>query len=148
MNDILKVTEGIIVQQVNCQGVMGCGIALAIRRKWPEIYTAYRKRVRDAQTKLITQDLLGNAQLINIGKDLYVANIFAQYRYGRDKRYTDYEAFITCLVRLIMLRSENCPNLNIYFPYKIGCNNAGGDWTTINGLISMIIPDAVIVRKY
>ena len=148
MNDILKVTEGIIVQQVNCQGVMGCGIALAIRRKWPEVYTAYRKKVRDAQLKLITQELLGDAQLVNIGKDLYVANIFAQYRYGRDKRYTDYESFIICLVQLLVQRSGNCPGLDIYFPYKIGCGNAGGDWDMIKGIIENLIPDAIIIRKY
>lgn len=31
--DILNVTEGIIVQQVNCKGVMGAGLAKQIRDK-------------------------------------------------------------------------------------------------------------------
>jgi O-acetyl-ADP-ribose deacetylase (regulator of RNase III) len=147
MNDILKVTKGIIVQQVNCQGVMGCGIALAIRQKWPEVYTAYKKKVKDAQAKITTQELLGDVQLVNVGKNLYVANIFAQYGYGRDKRYTDYESFIVCLVQLLVQRSGNCPELDIYFPYKIGCGNAGGNWNDIKWIIKNLIPDAIIVRK-
>ena len=36
--DILNVTEGIIVQQVNCFGVMGAGLAKQIRDKWPSVY--------------------------------------------------------------------------------------------------------------
>ena len=143
--DILKITEGIIVQQVNCQGVMGCGIALAIRRKWPKVYTAYREKVSSTR---ILSGLLNDVQLVNIEKDLYVANMFSQFGYGRNKRYTDYEAFITCLVKLLMLRSENCPELNIYFPYKIGCNNAGGNWNTIKELIGVVIPNAIILKKY
>ena len=31
--DILNVTEGIVVQQVNCKGVMGAGLAKQIRDK-------------------------------------------------------------------------------------------------------------------
>lgn len=145
--DILDTTTGIICQQVNCQSVMGCGIALAIRRKWPKVYNAYREKVGDAQSKRATQDLLGNVQLVNVENNLYVANMFAQFGYGRDKRYTDYEAFIICLVRLLTLRSEKCPNLNIYFPHKIGCNNAGGDWGIIKGVINIVIPTAIIIKK-
>jgi O-acetyl-ADP-ribose deacetylase (regulator of RNase III) len=29
---------------VNCRGVMGAGIAVAFRQRWPEMYESYRKR--------------------------------------------------------------------------------------------------------
>jgi O-acetyl-ADP-ribose deacetylase (regulator of RNase III) len=145
--DVLKTVTGVICQQVNCQGVMGCGIALAIRRKWPKVYTAYREKINHARMQPNTPNLLNSVQLINVGNNLYVANMFAQFGYGRDKRYTDYEAFITCLVKLLMLKSENCSSLNIYFPYKIGCSNAGGDWNIVKELINVVIPTAIIVKK-
>lgn len=33
--------EVYICQQVNCRGVMGAGLALKIRRKWPVVYQQY-----------------------------------------------------------------------------------------------------------
>lgn len=144
MDNILQVTEGIIVHQVNCQGVMGCGLALALRNKWPIVYIEYKEMVHNAKTK---SSLLGKTQLVKIRNNLYVANMFAQCRYGRDKRYTDYEAFMFCLVNLILKRTYYHLNLDIYFPYKIGCGNAGGNWNTIKTLIKNTIPKAIIVRK-
>ena len=48
--DILSVTKGIITHQFNCQGVMGCGIELQIRQKWPEVYQRYKAFARAAQS--------------------------------------------------------------------------------------------------
>jgi O-acetyl-ADP-ribose deacetylase (regulator of RNase III) len=33
-----------IAHGVNCQGVMGAGIAAQFRRRWPDMYEAYRKQ--------------------------------------------------------------------------------------------------------
>lgn len=137
--DILKITTGVICQQVNCQGVMGCGIALAIRRKWPEVYTSYRRYYMNAG--------LGKALPVRIDENLYVVNLFAQDRYGREKRHTDYDALVLCLINLLLWKSENCSDLNIYFPYKIGCSNAGGDWDIVKSLINIVIPGAIIIKK-
>ena len=41
--DILNSNEDIIVQQVNCQNVMGSGLAKAIYTKWPVEQTGYHK---------------------------------------------------------------------------------------------------------
>lgn len=41
--DITTATRGIVVHGVNCQGVMGSGVALAIRTKWPQIFESYKK---------------------------------------------------------------------------------------------------------
>lgn len=43
--NILNVTEGIIVQQVNCHGIMGAGLAKQIRDKWPSAYDSYQARI-------------------------------------------------------------------------------------------------------
>ena len=36
--DLLNSDSKYIVQQVNCQGVMGAGLAKAIADKWPVVY--------------------------------------------------------------------------------------------------------------
>lgn len=41
--------EVYICQQVNCRGVMGAGLALKIRRKWPVVYQLETKFQRDVK---------------------------------------------------------------------------------------------------
>lgn len=48
--DILTIpTDGrptVVCHQVNCKGVMGAGLAKQIREKHPEVYEAYKKKMR------------------------------------------------------------------------------------------------------
>ena len=135
--NILEVKTGIICHQVNCQGKRGAGIALQIKRKWPKVYEAYLEGLRIGSLRL------GTVQLVQVSPKIWVCNMAAQDRYGRDKRYTDYGAFARCLLHL---RDHPTLNIPICFPYKIGCSNAGGDWKVISALIEDIIPEAYIVN--
>lgn len=92
--DITIITRGIILHQVNCKGVMGCGVALAIRNKWPKVYEKYREHYQKAK--------LGMIQIIPIKDDLFVVNLFAQDRYGREKRHTNYDAVESCLKKYLL----------------------------------------------
>ena len=132
--NILDVTEGIICHQVNCQGKMGAGIALQIRRKWPQVYIDYL----NAHHKGLL--FLCNVTTTQVGPNLYVANLCGQDRYGRDKRYTDYPALASCLS---LVASMNRPT---YIPYNMGCVNAGGDWKIVADMIDHYLPDAIVVR--
>jgi len=38
----------VLVNTVNCVGVMGCGVALAIKQRYPEIYRRYRVDCKNA----------------------------------------------------------------------------------------------------
>lgn len=79
--DVTSPTVGIIGHGVNCQGVMGSGVALTIRQKFPKAYEAYLELC--ARTSDRT-NLLGTTQLVEVGPQLYVANMFTQFNYGRD----------------------------------------------------------------
>ena len=101
---ILNVKKGIICQQVNCMGVMGCGLALAIRNKWPIVYVSYKKQIHKAG--------LGKIQLVRVDDDLFVGNLFAQYRYGREKCHTNYQAMKTCLEKVLLGRNSQLKRLH------------------------------------
>src|SRR4051812_47369032 len=116
--NILDVTYGIIVQQVNCLGVMGSGLARQIRDKWPEVYTKYRKKFDDGQWKL------GDIQMFPITEQLWMCNIAGQYAYGRDKRHTDYVALERGLMELNTRRNT----FQVYIPWNMGCGLGGGNW--------------------
>lgn len=136
--DILKIQVGIVCHQVNCQGKMGAGIALKIKRKWPQVYEDYLAGLKAGSLSL------GKSQLVQVTPKIAVCNMAAQDRYGRDKRYTDYEALARCLLHL---QDMNYPaHWPVCFPYKIGCVNAGGDWKVVKALIGDIFPNAYICK--
>ncbi len=137
--DILTVEGGVICQQVNCMGKMGKGIAKDIRAKWPKVYTEYQKQL--TLTNENTWEMLGDSQLVEVGRGakLFVANLFAQYDYGTDYRRTEYGSLIRALdglkYELQMFRYGYLGDLDIFFPYKMGCVNGGGDWDIVGSII-------------
>ena len=91
--DITTVKRGIIPHGVNCQGVMGSGVALAIKNKWPNIFEEYKKQGKG-------EHLLGITHIIRVPdkSDLFVANCYTQVYYGKDgKKYADVNAVESCL---------------------------------------------------
>jgi len=142
---ILDVKHGIICQQVNCRGVMGAGLAKALRDKWPIVYEQYRKAFEMVELRV------GKIQVVPVDNhNLLVANLCGQDKYGRDKRYTDYLGLRKALIKLAEFRkihNEITGNLlPIYFPHKMGCSLGGGCWYLVHSMIKNIFPDAVIVR--
>lgn len=142
--DILDVQSGIICHQVNCQGVMGAGVALQIKKKYPkaeESYLAFCKKTP------IKSSRLGHVTIAHVGPDLYVANIFGQQFYGNAKKthqvYTDYVALKTAFQKLY--RATKDQHFTYYFPKYFGCGLAGGNWSTIESLIEGVFGSRAVI---
>lgn len=145
IGDLFESNADFIAHQVNCQGVMGSGVAKQVRTLFPRTYARYR----DVCTYK-TKPLLGYMQLcaetLPNCKRVYIANLFAQDRYGYDgKRHTDYDAFRSCL-RDLRMHAEIFRQLygrkpQIAMPYRIGCDRGGGDWNTVLGIIEQELGD-------
>ena len=133
--DVLTVISGIIVQQVNCRGAMGRGLALAIRQKWPVVYSEYRKLFSSG--KLI----LGGIQVVQVGPELYVCNLAGQDRWGTDSPKTDLGAYRVAWPRLHAEATKT--GLPVYAPWMFGCGLAGGDWTVVKPLIESLCPGVI-----
>ena len=120
---LLDATEDILCHQVNCQGVMGSGIALALRNKYEYLYPSYKSFCRIATKNRATSALLGRVYYVSCEDNHIIANIFSQDTYGRDDiTYTDYTELEVAFVRLREYALKN--NLSIAMPYKIGCGSA------------------------
>lgn len=131
-NLVQSVKSGLILQQVNCQGVMGSGIAKELRETYPVVWESYR----DLCDRAAPSTLLGSAQLVQVTDTLYVANLFGQLHYGRDgKRYTSYDALDKALESLgRQLVDADLPLIDIHHPL-IGCGLGGGYWSVVSGII-------------
>ena len=132
----------IICHQVNCQGIMGHGIAKQVKEKYKGVFNEY-KRYCDAHADN-REAMLGEALIIDIDygaavldwlvdkERKYIANIFGQLTYGTGLR-TNYKALVLGLEVVASFAKEH--NLSVAIPYKIGCGLAGGDWNKVNILI-------------
>ena len=131
----------IYAHQVNCQGKMGSGVALQVRRRFPKAYEDYVEMCEAADGgEHGRRMLLGTAALVLVSgrgePRKYVCNLFSQYGYGYDGGlYTDYDALDRCLRQLSAEASgamfgplhPNAP-IRIAIPYGMGCDRGGGDW--------------------
>lgn len=133
----------IFCHQVNCQGVMGSGIAKQIRNEYPEVYKEY---------KHVENPMLGYILPVFTTDGRICINMFAQDKFGRDKRYTDYAAFRDCLLAIVGLVADHHihEDVPIAFPYMIGCGLAGGDWLVVEKLLQEFsdkVPNKVIIVR-
>ena len=136
--DLLGSKADIIGHQCNARGVMGSGVALAIKNRYPEVYQSYRKFFEEGKLKL------GKVDFARTTDGNIVANMCGQDRYGKDgKQYTDYEALEKCFDKTARYMKENGLT-TIAFPYKIGCGTGGGDWDVVFGLIKEYFGDFTV----
>ena len=124
--------------QVNARGVMGAGIARAIRERFPRAFTAYRLAWQAHQL------VLGACLPVEVAPGRFIVHLVGQAGYGVGRRHTDYAALVTALTRFGYWARERSvvPGL----PYGLGCGLAGGDWTVVQRLIATAIPEALIIR--
>lgn len=136
-----------ICHQVNCQGVMGSGIARQIRERWPEVYEHYRNTWYIETLRNKTYQLLGMVDIAPIRDTKQkVVNMFCQDRCGYDGvRYTSYDAFATALYNMSYRIDKGAV---IGFPKNIGCGLGGGNWNVISALIEEFLGNDYEVYIY
>lgn len=123
--DITTVEIGIIIHGVNCLGVMGAGVALAIKKKWPLVYTLYKIKCKEFERD--KSFLLGQVQSIKINDHLYVNNCFTQLGVASvsNKKVADINAVDECLNMCFQISFDKKEPL--YSP-MIGCGLGGLSW--------------------
>ena len=130
--DLLDAREDIIGHQVNCQGKMGSGVALQVKKKYPRVYKYYLMLLEESKTRNIS--LLGTNHCVNVENNKWVVNMFGQDKYGYDgNQYTDLKALKECLKELRELAEHK--NFSVALPYLLGSDRGGADWKEVEQLI-------------
>ncbi len=129
--NILNEKRGIIVHGVSCRGVMGAGVALAVKQNYPQAFHDYQKRCYSASN---IAALLGEIVTSRISEDLFIVNAFTQRNYGAYHTWSqeNYEAIRNCFFKVNILASHY--NLPVFFP-MIGSGLGKGDWSQIKEII-------------
>lgn len=157
--DLIKFTEAqYIAHQCNCLTINSAGMAESIFNAFPWS-NIYAERSIDIDYKKLPEgNRPGDIVIRGNGTDQrYVINMIAQLFPGRPRypdstqdgtraRQTFFQICLNKIARIDGLRS-------IAFPYRIGCNLAGGDWTIYRNMLvelDLVLKDKVevyIVRK-
>lgn len=127
--NLLDVNHGIIVHGCNAQGVMGSGVAKAVKDKYPDAFNQYKF---DLDMKSMG---LGDFSLYTVIPDkLYVISAITQNHYGRnaETKYMSYDAIDKCFGTICAY--AHYKNLPVHIP-KIGSGLGGGNWNIIEKII-------------
>ena len=136
--DILDVTSGMIIHQINPH-VMGAGLALLIKRRYPQVYMDFLSRKSQGVLNL------GHVIITNIDRRLSIASYVGQPTYGRGGNHTAIGAIDDALFHIHRVCDARSIE-PIYVPYKMGCGLAGGDWDDVAPIIRNRLPDCIICK--
>ncbi|MCD6507502.1 macro domain-containing protein [Candidatus Poribacteria bacterium] len=109
----------VIVNTVNCKGVMGAGLALEFKLRYPEMFRDYRKRCKQNMVKP------GRPYLFNELKP-WILNFPTKYHW----RYPSRIEWIEEGLRYFAQNYHRMNIRSIAFP-KLGCRNGGLDWSVV-----------------
>ena len=129
--DITTAIGTTIVHGCNAQGVMGSGVAKALRIKWPEIFPPYAELCNKYRNDLYV--LLGTSTIYtDLLTSTNVINGITQVFYGKDgKKYANKEAIRSILIQSAMVALEQTSesgSMGIVHMPKIGCGLGGLSW--------------------
>lgn len=126
---------------VNCQGVMGSGIAKSIKDRYPAVYEEYKAFHNDTKGG---EYLLGRSQECYISESPVdsrsVFNLHAQLDFGTHKRQLNYGALGKCLFQM----EKDTRGAVVGFPYLLGCGLAGGSWEVVLEMIEFYFKDHTV----
>lgn len=147
--DVLATVDCVIVHCVNCQGVMGAGIARQIKAEFPDAYDVYKETYDNGLLVLGSVSYAYIPPLAKAPHNVYrtgqkiIANAAGQDQTGTHVRQLDYDATRTCFFYIndamkVFEREFGITTIN--FPL-FGCGLAGGDWKTVAEIIEEEVND-------
>lgn len=156
VSNLLNVQSGIIVHGCNAQGVMGAGVAAAIKATYPECFARYKTEFdqRDALYRALNKPNITDHECMTINElldmhneahvggviwwhadnsDLSIANAITQDGFGL-RRDTDYNAVDAVFEKIFNYIYPANGEDTIHIPL-IGSGIGGGDWRVIESII-------------
>lgn len=127
--DMFEDVYDIRVNTVNCVGVMGAGVALAFKFRYPEMFRAYRRACEEGRIR---------PGEIDVWRTLteWVIN-FPTKRHWRNKaRYEDIESGLNSLHDYL----KGQGSVRVALP-ALGCGHGGLEWTRVAAMIDAKLRD-------
>ena len=134
--DIFDHQADIRVNTVNCVGVMGAGVALAFKQRYPKMFDEYAKecalkRIRPGKPHVWKNDDFFNSAPVTI------INFPTKDHWRESSKYEYIEDGLTWLKGFL----ADKPNQTITVP-ALGCGHGGLDWDVVKPMIAKYLKDS------
>lgn len=138
--DMIKYVQGdlfnspaqVLVNTVNTDGVMGKGIALKFKKKYPDMFRKYQKYCESNMLDV------GMLWLYNAGNKM-ILNFPTKKHWRHKSEYSYIEQGLKKFVDTYQDKGIT----SIAFP-KLGCGNGGLDWSVVKGMMEFHLKDLPI----
>jgi O-acetyl-ADP-ribose deacetylase (regulator of RNase III) len=119
-----------IVNTVNCEGVMGRGLALEFRLRYPSMYNNYIDNCKSKELRI------GKPKLYKVSDDEWILNFPTKNSWKHPSKLE----YIRSGLEYFRKNYERADINSIAFP-KLGTNNGGLKWDTVHELMKEYLSD-------
>ena len=148
--NIFDSNANFIIHQVNCQGVMGSGVALQVADRFPHVEREYRKYLNYCEKNgreplgtvqyvptevwaLTMVDTMKNNNITAYDLDYqYIVNLFGQNTFG-EGLHTDLKAMKKAFADI--REKAQSIGATVAMPYRIGSCRGGANWNDVYDII-------------
>ena len=131
IGDLFASQAQTLVNTVNCVGVMGKGVALEFKKRWPAMFEEYQHRCARKQVRL------GEPYLYRDPSGAMIVNFPTKDHWRSPSRVADIESGLNHLVA----HAASWGIQSLALP-PLGCGNGGLDWSEVGPLIYRKLHDA------
>ncbi len=124
IGDLFASRAQTLVNTVNCVGVMGKGVALEFKKRWPAMFEDYQRRCAAKQVRL------GEPYLYRDASGMAIVNFPTKNHWRSPSRVADIENGLDDLVA----RAEGWGIRSLALP-PLGCGSGGLEWSEVGPLI-------------
>ena len=138
--DMFELEADVLVNTINYVGVMGCGVALAFKNRYPEMFQSYR-RICNRKTNTLLPGMIHEYKI----KDGPTILNFATKNHWRNP--SQYSYIESGLKRLKNWLNE-CKHGTIVALPALGCGHGGLDWDIVKAMIQEYLGDIEDITIY
>ena len=131
--DIFDTPADIRINTVNCVGVMGAGVALAFKTKYPEMFKEYAKACKAGQVRPGKPHVW---EKIDFYESITVVNFPTKDHWRQPSEYEYIEEGLRWLHDFVEKRG----NVRVAVP-ALGCGHGGLDWSRVKAMIEAALCD-------
>jgi len=128
--DLFESNADVLTNTVNCVGVMGAGVALAFKTRYPEMFRAYKRECRLQRLKP------GRLHIWDDPSGVAIINFPTKLHWREPSRYEYIELGLISLRGYLSQRGQ----VRVALP-ALGCGHGGLDWSRVSEMIRKHLSD-------
>ena len=133
--DFFEYDADIRINTVNCVGVMGAGVALAFKKKYPDMFEDYAKQCKLGEIKPGILSIWKSGDMFS--KNIEIINFPTKDHWRNPSEYEYVEKGLIWLSNYLQEKDT----LTLTLP-ALGCGHGGLDWEIVKNLIQKYLGDS------